>query len=225
MIVSTTYRQIGKVFLQKRTLITSNTPCGNPLKMLRLASANRSLCDENTGCRLPDAHFTFCMSTPSLDSDKWFPNLRTVNIIRVTDDGIDFVQKKHSKDGLTNKPVSCLYSIGKYKCGEKMEQWRAEGYCEKFPLSEIIENVPNYSKVGMVAATRKESEEEGESRTLLSSRSEFTEKVQNVRNELQNGEISTEELEKDIQVSFILICVHKHLTNVNVGLSFQTHQS
>ena len=56
----------------------------------------------------------------------------------------------------------------------------------------------------MVAATRKESKEEGESRTILESKSEFTENMQIIRKELLNGRLSTDELEKSIQVSFYL---------------------
>jgi len=85
------------------------------------------------------------------------PNLRTLGIQRVTDAGIDFVVKQgclSSKDFSAGRPVSILYSQGKYLPGEKAEQWRAEGHAEKIPLSHILEKIPHYTITSMVASKR-----------------------------------------------------------------------
>lgn len=70
----------------------------------------------------------------------------------VTAAGIDFCVKQGRDFSLT--PVSILYSQGKYVPGERAEQWRAEGYAEKIPLSYILEKIPHYTITGMIASNR-----------------------------------------------------------------------
>lgn len=85
------------------------------------------------------------------------PNLRTLGIQRVTKAGIDFCVKQgsaSSKNFAAGNAVSILHSYGKYLPGEKAEQWRAEGHCEKIPLLEILDKVPHYTITSMVASKR-----------------------------------------------------------------------
>lgn len=91
------------------------------------------------------------------------PNLRTVGVQRVSDAGIDFVMKKGSGtcDSLaTGRPLSFLHLQGRYMPGETAEQWRGEGFCERMPVLEpdILEKLPSYTVVSMVAAKRLERE-------------------------------------------------------------------
>jgi hypothetical protein len=85
------------------------------------------------------------------------PNLRTLGIQRITEAGIDFCVKQgsaSSKQFAAGNSVSILHSYGKYLPGEKAEQWRAEGHCEKIPLLEILDKVPHYTITSMVASKR-----------------------------------------------------------------------
>lgn len=75
----------------------------------------------------------------------------------MTDAGIDFVVKNgggSSQDLSAGRPVSILFSQGKYVPGEKAEQWRGEGHAEKIPLSQVLEKIPHYTITSMVASKR-----------------------------------------------------------------------
>lgn len=75
--------------------------------------------------------------------------------------GIDFVMKKGSGtcDALAEgRPISILHLQGRYMPGEIAEQWRGEGYCERLPLEELLDQLPHYTIAGMVASKRIEKE-------------------------------------------------------------------
>lgn len=99
------------------------------------------------------------------------PNLRTIGLQRVSPKGIDFCVKQgscSSKSFSAGNAVSIMYSQGKYVPGEKAEQWRAEGHCEKLNLLDILEHIPHYTITGMVASKRSAREEfEGSEVPLL----------------------------------------------------------
>lgn len=76
-------------------------------------------------------------------------------------EGIDFVMKKGSDtcDVLAaGRPISILHLHGRYLPGEQAEQWRGEGYCERISLKEVINHLPEYTKISMVSSKRIEKE-------------------------------------------------------------------
>ena len=139
------------------------------------------------------------------------PNLRTVNIQRISSDGVGFVTKRAESASCpyaNSNPVSFLYTVGKYKPGETVEQWRAEGSCVPMELGSILDRVPRYSIAETVATVRLIAErsagQEGngdrpaavsDRRTSMGNQSHFTELVQKTRVDLENGRIADEELE------------------------------
>ena len=137
------------------------------------------------------------------------PNLRTVNIQRISSDGVGFVTKRAAESAscpyANSNPVSFLYTVGKYKPGETVEQWRAEGSCVPMDLASILDRVPHYSIAETVATVRLIAEKgaagdesaDGVSdhRTSMGNQSHFTELVQKTRVDLENGRIADEELE------------------------------
>ena len=106
-----------------------------------------------------------------------------------------------------SNPVSLLYTVGKYKPGETVEQWRAEGSCVPMELRTILDRVPHYSIAETVATVRLIAEKSGagegndegdavsDHRTSMGNQSHFTELVQKTRVDLENGRIADEELE------------------------------
>lgn len=61
------------------------------------------------------------------------------------------------------RPLSFLHLQGRYMPGETAEQWRGEGACECMPvLQEVLEHLPSYTVVSMVASKRVENETSGE---------------------------------------------------------------
>lgn len=69
------------------------------------------------------------------------------------------MSRKNSKCMFTNnRPVSFLYTEGKYKPGQHVVQWRAYGICEKIDLEEVLAQVPEYSITEMVATVRARKE-------------------------------------------------------------------
>lgn len=84
------------------------------------------------------------------------PSLRTIDFQRITPLGIDFIRKRgHGLNNLTSdKASSILCSFGKYRTGEKVEQWVAEGTCEQVVGEEInlLNIVPERSIVELVAS-------------------------------------------------------------------------
>jgi len=139
------------------------------------------------------------------------PNLRTANIQRISSGGVGFVTKRAESASCpyaNSNPVSFLYTVGKYKPGETVEQWRAEGSCEPMELGSILDRVPRYSIAETVATVRLIAErsagQEGngdgsaavsDRRTSMGNQSHFTELVQKTRVDLENGRIADEELE------------------------------
>lgn len=186
----------------------------SPLQLLRNSSAKLSLCDHVTGFRTPDKHWVFAVAV-SVAPDK-APVLRTMNIQRVTDDGIDFITKKGfaSKNFASENPVSIMHTSGEYTPGEVVQQWRAEGVCEALDLSEIIQQASDYTVSGIIASTRvtednkqDESKEAiddkltdiSEGRNPLRETSQFTDIIQSTRNELEAGSLPIEELKQSIE--------------------------
>lgn len=180
----------------------------HPLQLLRHSSAKLSLCDHVTGFRTPDKHWVFGCAV-STDPSKP-PVLRTMNIQRVTNDGLDFITKKgRASERFANKtPVSILHTVGQYVPGEIIQQWRADGVCEPLDLSEIIGKASDYTVVGIIASTRVKAESEAmsneqkleaisEGRYPVQS-SEFTEIIQQTKNDLEAGSISIEDLKASI---------------------------
>ena len=134
------------------------------------------------------------------------PNLRTVNIQRISSDWVGFVTKRATASApcpyANSNPVSLLYTVGKYKPGETVEQWRAEGSCVPMELGTILDRVPHYSIAETVATVRLIAEKSGgdgdavsDRRTSMGNQSHFTELVQKTRVDLENGRIGHEELE------------------------------
>lgn len=56
------------------------------------------------------------------------------------------------------RPIAILHMQGRYVPGEKAEQWRGEGHCERMPLIEIMDRLPHYTIASMVASKRLEKE-------------------------------------------------------------------
>ena len=82
-----------------------------------------------------------------------------MNFQRITNEGIDFISKtKPSSIFSDKKPVSFLYTIGQYVPGQVVFQWRANGFCEKIDLGEILSRVPEYSITEIVASVRARKE-------------------------------------------------------------------
>jgi hypothetical protein len=176
----------------------------NPLSTLKSISQKLKLCDEN-GFRKKDCHWTFALSIVdcdgTMDSEmKKAPILRTVNFQRVTENGIDFVMKNrgHASDllFLTDQCVSFLFTTGKYLPGQRIEQWRAQGLCEPIRLQEVIDYVPPYTIVEMVASVR--ANKEGDKREDMDL-SHFTELIQQTRVDLEKGEVPMMELEEAVR--------------------------
>jgi len=87
------------------------------------------------------------------------PNLRTINFQRVSDEGIDFICKSKPKSIFANnKPVSFIYAVGKYRPGETVVQWRAEGICQHIDLDKVLDHVPEYTITQIVASARAREE-------------------------------------------------------------------
>jgi len=201
-----------------RTLVTK-APGADPLEVFRKDCLGRKFCDED-GYRQPGVHWVFAFATaPSPDGNSddgsiMPPNLRTVGIQKVGPAGIDFVTKAGSKIADTlaqEQPVSILHAQGTYKPGCSAQQWRGDGHCEKIPLADILHCLPQYTVTGMLVAKRIVQESLDESgnhdlsesvsadRLALLDKSHVTEITQRTRLELENNEVSQEELEASIQ--------------------------
>jgi hypothetical protein len=103
-------------------------------------------------------------------------------------------------------PMAMLHSQGKYLPGEKAEQWRGEGHCAVLPLSEILDLIPHFTITSLVGSKRLELEYEhypemhvhnnvSDDRNAMLNKSHSTEVMQKARIELENGDVSQEELE------------------------------
>ena len=80
--------------------------------------------------------------------------MRTVNFLRVAENGIDFVTKKRNIFVKSQNPLSLLYTDGRYRIGEIVAQWRADGICEEIELLDVINKIPSYTRTEMVASSR-----------------------------------------------------------------------
>eukprot|EP00526_Cylindrotheca_closterium_P019654 CAMPEP_0113635018 /NCGR_PEP_ID=MMETSP0017_2-20120614/18244_1 /TAXON_ID=2856 /ORGANISM="Cylindrotheca closterium" /LENGTH=234 /DNA_ID=CAMNT_0000545761 /DNA_START=162 /DNA_END=866 /DNA_ORIENTATION=+ /assembly_acc=CAM_ASM_000147 len=191
--------------------MASKSPGSNPLEVIKKGCLQRNLCDEH-GYRRPGIHWTFSIAV-SPDDPTQPPNLRTVGVQRVSEDGIDFIMKKGcgTCDFLASgKALSILHLQGRYMPGETVEQWRGEGVCETRPLNEIIDKLPTYSLVAMLSSKSIEHEKGAlveelkdkvsGKRLAMENKSHMTELIQSTRLALENGEISDETLDESIQV-------------------------
>jgi len=181
--------------------IVEHTVIENPLDQLKSLSKSRNLCDKD-GFRKEDNHWAFVlsMSGDGSSSETKAPILRTVNFQRISENGIDFIMKNrgYASNSLfvKDKQVSFLHTFGKYKAGEKVEQWRATGYCKPLKLKEVIDHLPEYTVVEMVASVR--ANKEGDERADMDI-SHFMELIQETRNDFANREISMLELEEAVR--------------------------
>lgn len=142
------------------------------------------------------------------------PNLRTVGIERITQAGIDFVIKQGSgvADSLSRgQEMSFLHTQGLFLPGQSAEQWRGEGHCLVLPLGEVLDEVPHFIITSMVGSKRIADESttgwpvdeppvgDPNSRSSVENRSHLTEVMQRTRLELENGDVTLEELNECIR--------------------------
>jgi hypothetical protein len=138
------------------------------------------------------------------------PSLRTVDIDRVSTDGIDFVMKKGSatvdrlSSPLGEPLVSILITHGEYRAGRTVQQYRAEGCVKPIALSEELQVViPQYTVVSMVGSHRLRMELAGSNdRANLDASlttSHATQVMQQTRRDYENNAISFEEYRECIQ--------------------------
>lgn len=176
----------------------------NPLLKLKSTAQDFDLCD-GEGFRKDNRHWTFALSiidhtSGTTNAMKKAPILRTVNFQRVSDKGIDFVMKNRGAASdvlfMKDQQLSFLFTVGKYLPGQTIQQWRSQGLCEPIRLKEIIDHVPPFTIVEMVASVR--ANKEGDSRADMDL-SHFTELVQQTREDLDQGEVSMMELEEAIR--------------------------
>jgi hypothetical protein len=102
-------------------------------------------------------------------------------------------------------PLAVLHSQGKYLPGEQSEQWRGEGHCAVLPLSRVLDLIPHFTITSLVGSKRLEFEHKDDPEILHDSvsgdrnemlnKSHSTEVMQKARIELENGDVSQEELE------------------------------
>jgi hypothetical protein len=171
----------------------------SPLVDLKNQAQSKRLCDEN-GFRRPDAHWSFVISVCA--SYDQAPNTRTVNFQRISPEGIEFVSRNKTDSIFDhNRPVSFLYTEGKYKPGQKVVQWRGDGSCEKIDLDEVLEYVPEYSVTEIIAScrARKEIDNTSDRMSIQGLQSKFTAIVQETRTDLATSNVSPEELKSCIQ--------------------------
>jgi len=109
-------------------------------------------------------------------------------------------------------PVAFLHQQGKFLPGEHAEQWRGEGACQPIDLGDVLDLIPHFTVTSMVASSRianekakasaeqqaKEHEGVSEGRLAMQSKSHVTEVMQKTRIELENGDISMNELKECI---------------------------
>lgn len=182
----------------------------NPLILLRNRAMKKNLCDEHGG-RLPGKFWTFSMSASRATNELKAPNLKTVGLQRLTDEGIDFITLKKKKNGLMNEqPISMLQTFGNYQIGEHVEQWRAEGFCEELSdLKDILPYIPPNTIIEMIATNRVISSsldndiappnDVDHHSKLVQNHAHLQEVVQTTRYELENGKIHLNEMSQTIQ--------------------------
>lgn len=106
------------------------------------------------------------------------------------------------------KQIAVLHSQGKYLPGESAEQWRGEGQCKVLPLAHVLDLIPHFTITGLVGSKRLELEHKDDPEALHSNvsdhrnamlnKSHSTEVMQKARIELENGDVSIQELEASI---------------------------
>jgi len=202
---TTRLASMAKVTISK-AYFGSKAPGRDPLALIRDECHKRKLCDEY-GFRRPGVHWVFSVAvTP--DDPSQPPNLRTVGVQRVSPDGIDFVMKKGGGtcDSLAaGRPIAILHLQGRYMPGETAEQWRGEGYCERLPLDGLKDLLPHYTIASMVSSKRIEKENSDIEKTpvgerlTMENKSHATEIIQKTRLELENGDITNEEIDAAIR--------------------------
>mmetsp|Transcript_1105 Transcript_1105/g.2335 ORF Transcript_1105/g.2335 Transcript_1105/m.2335 type:complete len:253 (-) Transcript_1105:459-1217(-) len=198
----------------QRRRFSKKSPGNDPLELLKQSSVKRDYCDED-GYRNKHQHWIFGIAT-SGDSLESAPTLRTLDFQRVTSSGIDFIRKRgKGAAGLASsgKSSTLLCSFGKYRPGETVEQWLAEGQCEQINLLEedgsgrnLLSVIPSRSIVEIVASmVVKEEEGKGleEEREPMEKHSHYMEVVQRTRQQLEKGDLTKEEIEKGIMVRLI----------------------
>jgi len=151
----------------QRRRFSKKSPGNDPLELLKQSSVKRDYCDED-GYRNKHQHWIFGIAT-SGDSLESAPTLRTLDFQRVTSSGIDFIRKRgKGAAGLASsgKSSTLLCSFGKYRPGETVEQWLAEGQCEQINLLEedgsgrnLLSVIPSRSIVEIVASMVVKEEE------------------------------------------------------------------
>lgn len=135
-----------------------------------------------------------------------------MGIERVSPHGIDFVMKRSHPAGdrlaSQDSAIAFLHMQGQYLPGIKAEQWRGEGFCQELALAEILDLIPHFTITSMVGSRRSKEEvtnldelknDVSEDRLAMLSKSHMTEVMQKTRIELENGDISMEELEASIR--------------------------
>lgn len=142
------------------------------------------------------------------------PNLRTVGIERISQAGIDFVVKRDSviSEAMNQgQGLAFLHTQGLFLPGQSAEQWRGEGQCLALPLSEVISEVPHFVLTSMLGSKRiaeertagwpvdDESDDDPSQRGAVESRSHVTEIMQKTRIQLENGDVTLEELDECIR--------------------------
>lgn len=103
-------------------------------------------------------------------------------------------------------PVAMLHQQGKFLPGEHAEQWRGEGACAEIELGDVLDLIPHFTVTSMVASSRiaaekasgEASEGVSDGRMAMQSKSHLTEVMQKTRIELENGDVSLNELKKSI---------------------------
>lgn len=176
------------------------------------------LCDSN-GLRNPGVNWVSQIAYAQPFSAA--PSLKTVTFQQVSGFGLDFIMKRpesHSPSSVTDlckSPfVSILFMSGDYQfnAGDTVEQWRGEGTAIEIDLEELISVAPNYGLVGMLASKRATDElrkiegilsqplqpSTDMHRTAIEKHAKFIELVQQTRRELENGNVTREELEEAI---------------------------
>jgi hypothetical protein len=106
-------------------------------------------------------------------------------------------------------PLAVLHSQGKYLAGEQCEQWRGEGHCAVLPLSRVLDLIPQFTTTSIVGSKRLAAEHKEDPKILhdgvsgdrnkMLNKSHSTEVMQKARVELENGDVSQEELEGSIR--------------------------
>jgi len=184
----------------------------DPLHVLQQECQARGLCN-GLGQRLPEADWRIAIA---MASDGRVPNIRTVTIERISSDGIDFCLKRGTAAAAAlqhQQPVSFLHSQGKFLAGQSAEQWRGEGACVPLELDQVLDQIPPFTVTSMVGSTRMVKERRQETgndndnidnpttvvstdrAAVGSSKSHMREVMQTVRQELEQGQVSRQELE------------------------------